>query len=242
MSEARDQILSSIRKSLKRGALDEPQAQALRERLAAPRRNLIPERAARRDHAAQVDLFVAMAEEVQTTVTQVATAAEVPGAVAEYLSRHNLPSRLVMTPDPQLDSIPWEQRSMLEIRRGRAEGGDAVGVTACFAGVAETGTLMLISGPESPTRNNFLPDTHIVVMRGDQVVATYEDGWTRLRQQRRQADGSWEMPRTVNFITGPSRTGDIEQRIELGAHGPRRLHIILIGDGNAAADHGGPPA
>jgi L-lactate dehydrogenase complex protein LldG len=147
-----------------------------------------------------------------------------------------------MTPDSQLDSIPWEQRSMLEIRRGRAEGGDAVGVTACFAGVAETGTLMLISGPESPTRNNFLPDTHIVVMRGDQVVATYEDGWTRLRQQRRQADGSWEMPRTVNFITGPSRTGDIEQRIELGAHGPRRLHIILIGDGNAAADHGGPPA
>ena len=118
---------------------------------------------------------------------------------------------------------------MLEIRSGRAEDADQVGVTACFAGIAETGTLMLVSGPESPTRNNFLPDTHIVVMRGKQVAATYEEGWARLRAAR-QAEGPAVMPRTVNFITGPSRTGDIEQRIELGAHGPRRLHIVLIDD------------
>ncbi len=124
---------------------------------------------------------------------------------------------------------------MLEIRRGRVEDADPVGVTACFAGIAETGTLMLISGPESPTRNNFLPDTHIVVLRAAQVVASYEDGWTRLRAARHAA-GQSPMPRTVNFITGPSRTGDIEQRIELGAHGPRRLHIVLIEDG---ASHDG---
>jgi L-lactate dehydrogenase complex protein LldG len=136
-----------------------------------------------------------------------------------------------MTPDPRLDDIPWDQRPMLEIRRGRAEDADQVGITACFAGVAETGTLMLTSGPESPTRNNFLPDTHIVVMRGDQVVATYEEGWTRLREAKRSADGGVDLPRTVNFITGPSRTGDIEQRLELGAHGPRRLHIVLVDDG-----------
>ena len=234
MSDARDQILGSIRKSLKRGALDETQARALNERLAAPRRNLIPERAASRDHKGQVDLFIAMAEEVQTTVTRVTSAADVPGAVADYLTQRNLPSRLVMTPDPQLDAIPWQQRPMLEIRRGRAEDKDAVGVTACFAGIAETGTLMLTSGPESPTRNNFLPDTHIVVLRGDQVMATYEEGWTKLRARQRKPDGSWDMPRTVNFITGPSRTGDIEQRIELGAHGPRRLHIVLIDDGARA--------
>jgi len=83
--------------------------------------------------------------------------------------------------------------------------------------------LMLISGPQTPTTLNFLPDTHIVVVRSEQVVATYEDGWDRLRI----CDG---LPRTVNFITGPSRTGDIEQRIELGAHGPRRLHIVLVDD------------
>ena len=222
MSEARDQILGSIRRSLKRGPLEETQRAGLEQRLAAHRRNLVPARAAALPHAAQIDLFLKMAEEVQTTVMHVASIADVPAAVADYLSQRNLPSRLVMTPDPQLDDIPWSDRPMLEIRRGRAEDQDQVGVTACFAGIAETGTLMLISGPESPTRNNFLPDTHIVVICGKQVVASYEEGWTRLREKA--------MPRTVNFITGPSRTGDMEQRRELGAHGPRRLHIVLIDD------------
>jgi L-lactate dehydrogenase complex protein LldG len=235
MSGARDQIFGAIRRSLKRGALDDAQAGPLEQRLRAPQRNLIPARAAGRDHAGQVELFVTMVGEVQTTVTRVASGDAVPAAVAEYLAQQNLPARLVMTPDPQLDTIPWDAQRMLEIRRGRAEDSDAVGVTACFAGVAETGTLMLLSGPASPTRNNFLPDTHIVVMRGDQVVASYEEGWTRLRERQRQADGTWEMPRTVNFITGPSRTGDIEQRIELGAHGPRRLHIVLIEDGGTSS-------
>jgi L-lactate dehydrogenase complex protein LldG len=67
-------------------------------------------------------------------------------------------------------------------------------------------------------------------MRGKQVAASYEEGWTRLREAKRAPDGSVALPRTVNFITGPSRTGDIEQRIELGAHGPRRLHIVLVDD------------
>ena len=80
---------------------------------------------------------------------------------------------------------------------------------------------MLVSAAQSPTTLNFLPDTHIVVVRGDQVVASYEDGWDRLGDGR-------GLPRAINFITGPSRTGDIEQRIELGAHGPRRLHIIVV--------------
>jgi L-lactate dehydrogenase complex protein LldG len=133
---------------------------------------------------------------------------------------------------------------MLEIRRGRAEDGDQVGVTACFAAVAETGTLMLLSGPESPTRNNFLPDTHVVVLRASQVVASYEDGWAALREAGRRPEGGFAMPRTVNFITGPSRTADVEQRLELGAHGPRRLHIVLVDDASpaaAAADGGARP-
>jgi L-lactate dehydrogenase complex protein LldG len=232
--EARSQILGSIRRALKRGPVDEERQRALEERLAHPRRNLIPARAASLQHAAQVDLFVAMAEEVQATVARVSSIAEVPGAVADYLAQSNLPTRLVMTPEPQLDEIPWDARPMLEIRRGRAEDGDAAGITGCFAAIAETGTLMLISGQRNPTRNNFLPDTHIVVMHRDQVVGTYEDGWTQLRARQPTADGAFAMPRTVNFITGPSRTGDIEQRIELGAHGPRRLHIVLIENGGTS--------
>jgi L-lactate dehydrogenase complex protein LldG len=223
MSITRDQILGGIRAGLGRGKLDDAAKEALQARLVAHRRNVVPARAAALDHAGQVALFVAMAEEVDATVARVASAAEVPNAVADYLARQNLPARLVMTPDPKLDDIPWDARPLLDIRKGRAEDGDAAGVTASFAAVAETGTLMLLSGPEAPTRNNFLPDTHVVVLRASQVVASYEDGWDRLRAQG-------PMPRTVNFITGPSRTGDIEQRIVLGAHGPRRLHIVLVDD------------
>jgi L-lactate dehydrogenase complex protein LldG len=227
MTNGREQILGSIRKSLKRGPVTEARAAELRDKLGAHARNVIPARAASLDSAEQVELFVRMAEGVQASVVRVKSATEVPGAVADYLAEKNLPAKLVMTPDPQLDAIPWAERPLLEIRRGRAEDGDLTGVTACVAAVAETGTLILISGPESPTRNNFLPDHHLVVMRRDQVVATYEDGFDRLRADAR-GSGEWVPPRTMNFITGPSRTGDIEQKIELGAHGPRRLHIILI--------------
>ena len=110
---------------------------------------------------------------------------------------------------------------------------------------------MLASGPGTPSTLNFLPDTHIVVLHAGQVVASYEDGWDLLRalcqDDRRplagevdrptgrpeRANASPLLPRTVNLITGPSRTGDIEQRIQLGAHGPRRLHVVLVEDAPA---------
>jgi L-lactate dehydrogenase complex protein LldG len=223
---ARDDIIGGIRRALGRGPMTEEAAAALAERVAAHRRNLIPARAAVLDAPARVDLFVEMAEAVQTTVTRVASDAEVPEEVARYLAAENLPAELVMAPDPALDAVPWTERPLLRIRRGKAESGDAVSLTPCLAAVAETGTLMLTSGPDSPTTLNFLPDTHIVMLRACQIFATYEDGWDLLR-----ARGA--LPRTVNFITGPSRTGDIEQRIELGAHGPRRLHVVLIDDAPA---------
>ncbi len=210
MSDGRDHILGGIRKALKRGPLDAAAAHALRARLGDPQRNLLPARATVLDDAARIDLFVAMAEEVQTTVDRVASLADVP-----------LPAELVIAPDPALDAIPWGERPLLRLRRGKAAPGDHVSVTPAFAAIAETGTLMLTSGPETPTTLNFLPDTHIVVLRADQVLPHYEEGWSRLRARG-------PMPRTVNFITGPSRTGDIEQRIQLGAHGPRRLHIVLV--------------
>src|SRR5215471_1004844 len=223
MSEAREQILAGIRRSLKRGRLDAARETELRERVAAHRRNLVPARAAALDDPGRVDLFVEMAEEVQATVAPVNSPATVPEAVARYLAAENLPTELVLAPDPCLDEIPWGDRPLLQIRRGRAEAGDTVSLTRCFAAIAETGTLMLVSGAETPTTLNFLPDTHIVVVRGEQIVATYEDSWDRLRVRG-------GLPRAVNFITGPSRTGDIEQHIELGAHGPRRLHIVIVDD------------
>jgi L-lactate dehydrogenase complex protein LldG len=243
---ARDDILGGIRRSLRRGPLPADKTAALTAQLAAHRRNLVPARAAALDHAGRVDLFVAMAEEVQTTVARVASDRDIPAEVARYLAAENLPAELVAAPDASLDAIPWDTRPLLQIRRGRAEAHDAVSLTPCLAAVAETGTLMLASGPGTPTTLNFLPDTHIVVLRASQVVAGYEDGWDLLRAQPgpppqagevdrptggpEGAGGAPLLPRTVNLITGPSRTGDIEQRIQLGAHGPRRLHIVLVED------------
>ena len=233
MSTARDAIFAGIRRSLKRGPLAPQQQSELRARVAAHRRNLVPARAAALDHAARIGLFVRMAEDVQATVARVPSPSAVPDAVARYLADENLPAELAMAPDPSLDSIPWETRPLLRIRRGRAEAGDAVSLTPCVAAVAETGTLMLASGARTPTTLNFLPDTHIVVVYADQVVASYEDGWDRLRAA---ADSGSSLPRTVNFVTGPSRTGDIEQRIVLGAHGPRRLHILVVENRQDAED------
>jgi L-lactate dehydrogenase complex protein LldG len=190
---------------------------------------VIPARATVLDDAGRVDLFVAMAEEVQATVARVSSLGSVPEAVADYLATENLPAELVVASDPNLDAVPWEVRPLLRIHRGRAGAEDKVSLTSCHAAIAETGTLMLISGPHSPTTLNFLPDTHIVVVRRDQVVAAYEDGLDRLRAN----DASGKLPRVINFITGPSRTADIEQHIELGAHGPRRLHIVLVEESEA---------
>ncbi|MGE0259716.1 MAG: lactate utilization protein C [Alphaproteobacteria bacterium] len=226
MVTARDDILGAIRRGLRRGPLPAETRTALEHRVAAHRRNLVPARAAALDDAARVDLFVAMAEEVQTTVARVASEAEIPAEVARYLAAENLPAELVMAPDPALDAIPWRERPLLRIRRGRAEPSDAVSLTPCLAAVAETGTLMLVSGADTPTTLNFLPDTHIVVVRAGQIVAGYEDAWDRVRAGTGDDGRNW--PRTVNLITGPSRTGDIEQRIQLGAHGPRRLHVVLV--------------
>ncbi len=224
MSEARDRILAGIRTSLRCGDVDGSAARAaVEERVRAHPRGLVPARA-QLPHAAQVDLFVRMAEGVAATVARVADADAVPDAVAGYLTGLNLPQQVRAAPDPLLDALPWGRRPMLEMTRGRAEADDLVSLTAALAGVAETGTLVVRSGADHPTTLNFLPDNHIVVLAADRIVGAYEDVWDRLR-------ALGPLPRTVTWITGPSRTGDIEQKIQLGAHGPRRLHIVLVGNG-----------
>jgi len=224
--DARSAVLEALRRARRRDSNETDAAATVRARLASPRRNTIPARG-QRDPAALVELFVAQAEAVDATVTRVSRVADVPGAVADYLRRENLPTRLRMAPDPNLDACPWGDAPLLEIVRGRGEASDMVSVTGAFAAIAETGTLMLLSGPDSPTTLNFLPDAHVVVVRAVDMVGCYEDAWDRVRATGR-------MPRTVNLITGPSRSADIEQTLQLGAHGPRWLHIVLVEDGAGA--------
>lgn len=229
MSEGRDQILAELRQALGRGPLDPARQAELDRRLEMPHPNLIPARA-RLDGAARVEMFCEQAEASAATVARVERAGDVPGAVAEYLAQQNLPPEAVLAPDPGLDDIPWEARPLLTLRRGGTDGSDAVSVTGAYAGVAETGTLVMTSAPGSPTLLNFLPETQIVVLRTGQVVGAYEEAFAQLRDAGGGAEDAGFMPRTVCFITGPSRSGDIEQTLQMGAHGPRRVHIIVVGD------------
>ncbi|MCW5732519.1 MAG: LUD domain-containing protein [Enhydrobacter sp.] len=219
---ARTQILNGIRRSLRRGELAGPARESVAARLNAPLRGPLVGRA-QLPQPEKVALFCQWAEINNATVARVA-AGEVAGEVAAYLVRNNLPAEAAMAPSPLLDRYGWSGQKLLTLRRGRGEGRDQVSITGAFAGIAETGTLVMVSGADHPVSLNLLPDTHIVVLREEDVVAGYEEVWARLRERY----GKDALPRTVNTITGPSRTGDIEQAMELGAHGPRRMHIVVV--------------
>ena len=219
---ARAQILNGIRRSLRRGEISGEQRQAVEARLAQP--PLGPSVArARLAQPDKVALFCQWAETNNATVARVA-APDVAAEVVSFLARNNLPAQATIAPSPLLAGYYWNAQKMLTLRQGRGEGSDHVSITGAFAGIAETGTLVMASGPDHPVTLNLLPDTHIVVIRESDIVGGYEDVWTRLRARY----GKDRMPRTINTITGPSRTGDIEQAMELGAHGPRRMHIVVV--------------
>jgi L-lactate dehydrogenase complex protein LldG len=215
-------ILNGIRRALRRDALSGAARQDVDTRLAQPPRGPAVARA-NLPPADRVGLFCQWAETNNASVAR-AAADQVPAEIAGYLARNNLPARAVMAPAVELERFDWASQKMLSLHRGRAEGGDQVSITGAFAGIAETGTLVMASGPDHPVTLNLLPDTHIVILRESDIVAGYEEVWARLRTRY----GKDRMPRTINTITGPSRTGDIEQTIELGAHGPRRMHIVVV--------------
>ncbi|MEM7119904.1 MAG: lactate utilization protein [Pseudomonadota bacterium] len=229
MTGAREAVLGRVRERLARSPDDETRARRdIAERLAGQRRGTQPARIDR-DRAGLETLFVEKAEAVDATVAVVKKAQDVPEAVAGYLRERNLPAEAAIAPHAALDTMPW-QGSALSLSRRAARGEDAVGIAYAFAGIAETGTLMLASGPDSPATLNFLPPTHIVVLHETDLVGGYEDAWQLLRDAGRGR--GLDLPRTVNLITGTSRTGDIEQTLQKGVHGPKRLHIVMVRDGS----------
>jgi L-lactate dehydrogenase complex protein LldG len=219
---ARDEIFASIRRSLSVGPVDAPRRDAVAARLAQAPVGIVPRRG-QGEAAERLATFKSEAERVQATVAEVATAADVPAEIARFLRENNLPATLRFGDDARLAAMPWAATA-LEIARGPSEGDDPNAVAAAFAGVAETGTLALVSGADNPTTLNFLPDNHFVVLFADDLVADAESVFARLKA----VYGAGALPRTVNFITGPSRSADIEQTLLLGAHGPRRLHIVVV--------------
>ena len=221
---AREDILSNIRRSLGVNGREAPRLSAVQERLRMAPRGVMPARG-QVSGAQRVALFRAEAERVAASVAEVAQVQDIVSEAARYLREHNLPATLRMGADARLAELDWSDTA-IEITHGPSQGDDLNGLSHAFGAIAETGTLAMTSGPGNPTTLNFLPDNHIVVLREADLVGDAESLWDRLRL----AYGKAAAPRTVNLITGPSRSGDIEQQIVLGAHGPRRLHIIILRD------------
>jgi L-lactate dehydrogenase complex protein LldG len=221
---ARDLVIATIRRSLGVCGTEAPRRLAVAGRLGAHPVGVVPARGYL-PPAARVDLFVRMVEAAAGTAQRVSDVPAVAQAAAAFLRSHDLPLELRRGNDPRLAAIAWDAAG-LRIRLGAADGHDLAAVSHAFAAVAETGTMILTSGADNPTTLNFLPATHIVVVSATDVAPDFETAMARLRE--RYSDG--RLPRNVNLITGPSRSADIEQTLVLGAHGPRQLHVIVVGE------------
>lgn len=224
-SSDRAGVLAKIRQGVAKAvtASDAERRKAVEQRLAGQKPHLLPDRI-NRERSELVKLFLGFLQGQSATVIEVASKDDVPAAVGRYLRENNLPARLRHGEDAYLKDMPWSREPQLECREGRAQATDEVGMTHAVAGVAETGTLIFCSGPENPVTLNFMPDTTIAVLREADIVDAYETAWTRVRERY----GRGAMPRTVNFISGPSRTADIGGKLVIGAHGPRGMCVVVV--------------
>jgi L-lactate dehydrogenase complex protein LldG len=212
---ARDNILNRVRSALGRsGPLSESESAAMRAKLREHPRGPLPampwEPVAR---------FKERCAVLSSTMDEVPDLGGVPQAIARYLSQRELPRSGVCW--PELAGLGW-QAAGLQIEGRPANGDDKIGITGCYCAIAETGTLMLLSGPTTFPATSLLPETHIAVVRKQRLVRSMEDGWDLLRREH----GS--LPRQVAFVSGPSRTADIEMTLVLGIHGPYRVHVLLL--------------
>jgi L-lactate dehydrogenase complex protein LldG len=213
---ARDNILARIRRNSGRtGPTTGVELSQVRTHIARQERG--PQPSISRDDP--IARFILESDRLKSTVAEVNRPADVPQAAAAYLKQNSLESRVVGW--PSLAELDWTASGITYENR-LATGEDMVGITDCFCGIGETGTLLLLSSPTTPKLHALLPETHLCVLSKSRIVHTMEDAFQLLRTER------GELPRATFFVSGPSRTADIEQTIVIGAHGPYRVHIVIV--------------
>lgn len=202
---SRDQVFADVRRALATRKRQTPRPPEARYAIAPM------------EASARLALFLARAAQHACSVERLEEMAQVPAAVQTYLEAHALPLQIALA--RPLATLDWPDGIARDT--GAAVMQTRAAVSLAAAGIAESGTLAMFSGPDSPITHNFVPEHHLVVLREADIVAAQEDVWRRLR-------ACAAMPRAVNLIAGPSRTGDVEQTIQIGAHGPRAVHILLV--------------
>ncbi|HVS56955.1 MAG TPA: lactate utilization protein [Casimicrobiaceae bacterium] len=238
MTSSRDTVLGRVRQALGKTGADPAAMADAQAYLDAHARGPAPA-----FDADRILRFIRRAGDMESTVAHVSRRDEIPAAVAAYLDALELAPALVAPLSSQLGSqlssqlssrnphrgvcwpefadLDWAQAG-LSVEARPTVGDDRLGITGVFCAIAETGTLVVLSGADTPTATTLLPDTHVAIVSANRIVDTMEDAFALIRKER----GS--LPRAINMISGPSRTGDIEQTIVLGAHGPFRVHILVV--------------
>ena len=215
---ARENILSRIRKAQGRdgAAPAESEIAAVRETIACHAAGPQPRFAHAPDREAQ---FLKECDRLGSTHERIAALDELPREAVRYLDANGLERRVVAW--PEFARLDWAGAGVA-IDDCPANADDKTGLTGCFCAIAETGTLLLLSGRETPKVTALLPETHVCVVRAARLVDTMEDAFALMRREL------GEPPRATFFVSGPSRTADIEQTIVIGAHGPYRVHVVLL--------------
>jgi L-lactate dehydrogenase complex protein LldG len=164
-----------------------------------------------------VQAFAERAKLANAEVRFLNSETDVPKAAAELLRTRNMAAIVHVPPDAL--TLPWKTAPGLTLEH-TAPGAEGAAIAIAPFGIAETGTLTYPARADSPASWHFRAGFEITVIHADAILAQMEDVIVRLK--------SGKLPSTVNFVTGPSRTGDIEQTLELGAHGPKALAILVI--------------
>lgn len=228
MSAARNAILARVRRSLGVTSGDSKRQARAADRIAAHTSTLVPERGRRAGDALYAQ-FRALLEGQAATLLEAATTADVPGVLSRYIESlgdaAGRPAAIRIGEDQRLAAMPWSEIDWIDVRKGAAMPADRIGLSHAMAGISETGTLVIAAGRDNPVTLAFMPETHVIVVERAAIVASYEDAVALVRA----AFGPSGMPRTLNYISGPSRTADIGGKIVIGAHGPRRLCVIVSG-------------
>jgi L-lactate dehydrogenase complex protein LldG len=173
-----------------------------------------------------VSRFMQRATDMESTVERVESVDVIPMHVARYLDALKLAPGLEAQSRagvcwPEFAALGWAGAG-LAVEARPTLGDDRLGITGAFCGIAETGTLVILSGAVTPTATTLLAETHVAVLRAGRIVAGMEEAFALIAREHGR------LPRAVNLISGPSRTGDIEQTIVVGAHGPFRVHILVV--------------
>lgn len=165
-----------------------------------------------------VNTFIAKAKASAAYVDEIASPADAPQRIAQILRRAGHPLEIHIPAVSPLNSLPWQSAPELTVS-SQPPSGDEAAVSAAEFGIAETGTLVFFSGARTPSAWHFLPGREFVLIERSRILPRLEEVIARMK----------DIPPTLNLITGPSRTADIEQTIEMGAHGPREVHILISG-------------